>query len=160
VDLLQEALDLGGWSESTRTELNKRLTDRQPETLEVWSFTMLAAKAETVAAFLQAVASGPRGFATLRVFYALAPYVRRDTGEVLCAQRTLAKTAGVTIGDVQRAIVRLVEMGVLIKDGRGEYRIHPSVMWKGELIKRERAEAVSPPLTLLSGGKLNKTKTE
>ena len=114
---------------------------------------MLASRPETIAAFLKEVAAGPRGFATLRVWYALCPYVRRDTAEVVCTQRTLAKTAGVSIGDVQRAVARLVEMGVLLRDGRGTYRVHPSVMWKGELVKRERTEAVMPKLKLVREGR-------
>jgi DNA-binding IclR family transcriptional regulator len=102
---------------------------------------MVASSTETVSAFLREIGQGPRAFATLAVWYALAPYVRRDTAEVICTQRTLANTAGVSRGDVQRAIARLVEMGVLLRDGRGQYRVHPSVMWKGELVKRERSEA-------------------
>ena len=77
---------------------------------------MVAASPEKVAALLQEIAAGPRGYATLRVWYSLAPYVRRDTGEVLCTQRTLARTAGVSIGDVQRAMARLVEIGALTRE--------------------------------------------
>jgi Firmicute plasmid replication protein (RepL) len=149
VELLQEALDLGGWSEPTRVELNRRLTTRLPDAVEPWSFAMVAASPETVATFLRAVAEGPRGFATLRVWHALAPYVRRDTGEVVCTQRTLARTAGVSIGDVQRAVARLVEIGALLREERGRYRVHPRLMWKGELAKRERAQAEAPVLRLV-----------
>jgi len=154
VELLQEALELGGWSEPTRVELNQRLTTRLPDAGEPWSFVMVTASPETVAAFLRAVAEGSRGFATLRVWYALAPYVRRDTGEVICSQRSLARTAGVSIGDVQRAMARLVEMGALLREERGCYRVHPRLMWKGELAKRERAEAVMPELEVIPGGKV------
>jgi hypothetical protein len=147
-ELLQGALDLGGWSEPTRVELNQRLTIRSPEP-ELWSFAMVAASPEKVAAFLREIAAGPRGFATLRVWYALAPYVRRDTGEVLCTQRTLARTAGVSIGDVQRAMARLLEIGALTLESRGQYRVHPRLMWKGELAKREAAEKRAPPLRLI-----------
>ena len=140
VELLQEALDLGGWSEPTRVELNQRLTTRLPDAVEPWSFAMVAASPETVAAFLRAVAEGPRGFATLPGLVRPAPYVRRDTGEVLCSQRALARTAGVSIGDVQRAMARLVEMGALLRRTRAVPG-HPRLMWKGELAKRERAEA-------------------
>lgn len=119
-----------------------------------WRFTMVSASAETVAAFLHAVAAGPRGFSTLRVWNALAPYVRRDTAELTCTQRTLAQTAGVSRGDVQRALERLVEMGALLRDGRGQYRVHPAVMWRGELALRGQAEADAPMLTLIEGGKV------
>jgi hypothetical protein len=114
---------------------------------------MVVASPEVVAAFLHEVKAGPRAFSTLAVWNALAPYVRRDTGDVLCTQQTLANVAGVSIGDVQRAIARLVQIGVLIKERRGVYRVHPSVLWKGELTKREKVEARTPALTLVVGGK-------
>ena len=86
------ALDLGGWSEPTRVELNERMSVRSPEP-DLWRFAMIAARPELMAAFMKALRSGPRASATLAVWYSLAPYVRRDTGEVLCSQRTLAETA-------------------------------------------------------------------
>ena len=149
VKVLQETLDFGGWTERTRVELNQRLTTRLPDAPEPWSFTMIASRPETVSAFLQEIAAGPRAFTTLAVWYALAPYVRRDTAEVICTQRTLARTAGVALGDVSRALYRLVEMGALIQEGRGRYRVHPGLMWKGELKRRERAQSVTPALALV-----------
>ena len=83
----------------------------------------------------------------------MAPFIRCDAGELLCTQLTLAKTADVSTGDVQRAVARLVEIGALLREGRGQYRVHPSVMWRGELAKREQAEAGTPVLTLVEGGK-------
>jgi len=44
-------------------------------------------------------------------------------------------------------------MGVLLRESRGQYRVHPAVMWKGELAKREKVAAVTPDLTLVDGGK-------
>src|SRR3954454_11053249 len=126
-----------------------------PATQRVWSFVMVAASVETISAFLHQIGSGPRAFATLAVWNALTPYVRRDTGEIMCSQPTLAKTAGVTQGDVYRAIVRLLEIGVLLKEGRGRYRIHPSVMWRGQLEKRGQAEETAPKLTLVEGGRID-----
>jgi len=144
---------IGGWTEPTRVELNERLSQQLPDTSDFWSYIMATANAEAMGAILEAITQGPRGFATLRVFTALGPYLRRDTGEIICTQRTLAKTAKVSPGDAQRALSRLVEIGVLLKDGRGAYRVHPSVMWRGELAKREKAAAASPPLSLIDGGK-------
>jgi hypothetical protein len=124
-----------------------------PTSGRVWSFVMIAASAETVSAFLHEIAAGSRGFATLRVWHALAPYLERDTGRLTCSQRTLAKTAGVTQGDVYRALLRLTAMGALIQDGRGKYRIHPAVMWRGELATRQEAEGKTHPFTVVEGGK-------
>ncbi len=118
-----------------------------------WGFVMVAASVETVSAFLHEVRAGGRPYTTLAVWMALAPYVKRDTGEVTCSQRELAATAGVTKSDVYKALDRLLEMGVLLRDGRGRYRVHPAVMWRGELAKRGQAEAGAPVLTLVEGGK-------
>src|SRR5690242_12769938 len=51
---------------------------------EGWSFVMVAASVETISTFLHEIRSGPRALSTLAVYLALAPYVRRDTGEVAC----------------------------------------------------------------------------
>jgi hypothetical protein len=129
--------------------LNERLTARLPEAQDRWTFTMVASLAEQMKAFLKVIGEGPRPFSTLAVWNALLPYVRRDTGEILCSQRRLADTTGVDISDVSRGLRRLVEIGALIQEGRGRYRVHPSMMWKGELAKREEAEAAAPKLALV-----------
>jgi hypothetical protein len=118
-ELLQEALDLGGWPEPVRVALVERLTLRSPEP-ELWRF-----------------------------WNAIAPFVRRDTGEIVCTQRRLAKTAAITQGNVASALKRLVEIGALERLERGQYRVHPRLMWKGELAKREAAEKLAPPLQLV-----------
>jgi hypothetical protein len=145
-ELLQGALDLGGWSEATRVELNQRLTIRSPEP-ELWRFAMIAARQDVMSDFLRAIGSGPRSYATLATWYALAPFVRRDTGEVVCTQRTLAKTASIAVGDVSRALARLVEIGALEREDGGKYRVNPSLMWKGELANRENAEKATARAT-------------
>jgi len=117
-----------------------------------WSFCMVAASVETITTFLTGVRASTRPYTTLIVWMALMAYVERDTGRLTCSQRQLARTAGVTQGDVSRALERLVEMGVLQKHGRGRYSVHPSVMWRGELAKRDHAEAGAPGLTLIDGG--------
>jgi predicted transcriptional regulator of viral defense system len=114
---------------------------------------MIAASVETVSAFLHEVRSGSRALITLSVWNALGAYVRQDTGEIACTRRTVAKTAGVSFGDAQRAMTRLVEIGVLRKEARGRYVVNPSVMWKGQLSLREAAEAKTHPFTVLDGGK-------
>ena len=73
-------------------------------------------------------------------------------GEVLCSQRSWRETAAMTQAR-SRGLGRLVEMGALLREGHGCYRVHPRLMWKGELAGRERVEAVSPELRLVDGGK-------
>jgi hypothetical protein len=144
-DALQGALDLGGWSEPVRIEINERLTGFLPDGIPSgWSFVMVASEAERMSAFLKAIDDGPRANSTLRVWVGLLPYIRRDTGEIICGQRKLADTAHVALGDVSRALARLVEMGALLKEGKGTYRVHPAFAWRGTLTTRERVAAVAP----------------
>lgn len=150
-EALQGALDLGGWSEPVRTALNERLTSFLPEGIPSgWSFVMVTAEAKNMATFLEMVGSGPRPFSTLAVWNAMLPYIRRDTGEIVCGQRKLAQTAGVSLGDVPRALKRLVEMDVLIKEAKGVYRVNPAFAWRGTLAKREAAEKAAPRLQVVT----------
>jgi hypothetical protein len=79
--------------------------------------------------------------------------------ELTCKQQELAKTAGVTQGDVYRALLRLVAMGALVKNGRGRYKVHPSLMWRGELTARDAAEVKTHPFTVVEGGKAETEKS-
>ena len=114
---------------------------------------MVAASVQAVSDFLHEIKTGSRPFSTLAVWNALTPYIQWDSGEVVCSQRELARTASVTQSDVYRAFLRLIEMGALIQTGRGRYKVHPSLMWRGQLVRRDKTELVTPVLTLLDGGK-------
>jgi DNA-binding IclR family transcriptional regulator len=114
---------------------------------------MLATDVEQMSSFLHEVRSSGRSSSVFAVFLALSAFVERDTGVLTCSQRQLARTAGVNSADAHRALDRLVELGVLIREGRGKYRVHPSVMWRGELARRGQAEEAAPKLTLVDGGK-------
>ena len=50
------------------------------------------------------------------------------------------------------ALNRLIEIGALERLARGKYRVHPSLMWKGELQKREAAVKLASPLALVEPG--------
>lgn len=110
---------------------------------------MVAAELAKMKAFLTTIATGPRPFSTIATWNALLPAIRRDTGEIICSQRTIAETACVSQADVCRALTRLVEMGVLIKDAPGHYRVHPAFAWKGTLLKREQVANAAPQLSLI-----------
>ena len=149
-EALQGVLDLGDWSEPVRLALNKRLTGLLPDGVGTqWSYVMVNSDEANMQAFLKAVGEGPRPFSTLAVWNGLLPFVRRDTLELLCGQRRLAQTAGVSLGDVSRALARLVEMGCLLQEGKGRYRANPAFIWRGELAKREKAQAEAPKLRLI-----------
>jgi len=114
---------------------------------------MLSANAQTINAFLTEVRSSRQPFSVLAVWFAIAAHLEFDTGELTCSQRQLAKTAGMTAGDVHKALDILVAMGVLIREQKGRYRVHPSAMWRGQLSARGQAEETVPRLTLVEGGK-------
>src|SRR3954447_26571186 len=92
-------------------------------------------------------------FSTLAVWFTISGFLERDTGVLTCTQRQLAKAAGMAVGDVHRALDALVAMGVLLREEKGKYRVHPSAMWRGQLEKRGQAEETAPMLTLVDGGK-------
>jgi len=114
---------------------------------------MLAADVEQMSSFLHQVRAGGRSSATFAVFLAISSFVERDTGILTCSQRQLAKMAGLNIADAHRALDKLVELGVLLREEKGRYRVHPSVMWRGELARRGQAEEATPTLTLVTGGR-------
>lgn len=114
---------------------------------------MLAADVPTMSAFLEEVRACSKPFSTLAVWFTISGFLERDTGVLTCSQRQLAKAAGMAVGDVHRALDALVEMGVLLREERGKYKVHPSAMWRGQLSARGQAEEVSPRLTLVEGGK-------
>lgn len=149
IEALQGVLDLGDWSEQARLELNERLSRFQPDYALGWSFVMVASELAKMKAFLNAIGDGPRPFSTIATWNALLPAIRRDTGEILCSQRTIAETAGVSQADVCRALKRLAEMGVLVRDRPGRYCVHPAFAWKGTLSKREQVAKVAPQLSLI-----------
>jgi len=114
---------------------------------------MFSANAQTIHSFLAEVRSSRQPFSVLAVWLAIAGHLEFDTGILTCSQRQLAKTAGMTVGDVHKALDILVAMGSLIREERGRYRVHPSVMWRGQLSERGQAEEAAPRLTLVEGGR-------
>ena len=80
---------------------------------------------------------------------ALFSCMRMDTAEIIFGQRTVAQRAGVTIGDVSRAYARLAELNMLIPTGKGKYKMHPGLVWRGGLKYRVPAEAAAPKLRLV-----------
>jgi hypothetical protein len=118
---------------------------------QFWTYSMLGN--DHLGAFLRTVRAGELSSATFAIFLALSAFIERDTGRLRCSQRQLAKMTGIDVGDTHRALDRLVEIGVLIREGKGKYRVHPSVMWRGQLSGREKAEETAPRLTLVEGGK-------
>lgn len=114
---------------------------------------MFAANTQTITAFLNDVRESKQPFSVLAVWFAIAGHLELDTGVLTCSQRQLAKTAGMDVSDVHKALDILVRMGALLREERGRYRVHPSVMWRGQLVTRGQAEETTPALTLVPGGR-------
>lgn len=147
-DALQLVLDLGeGLAEPTRVDLNRWLAGFVPEDDAGWRFLMITASPEVIGRLVRAIMEGPRAPSTLAVWSVLSPYVRRDTGEIIVGQRTLAKTAGIDSGDACRALQRLAEIGALLRDASGRYRLNPHYAWNGSLDRREKIAAAVPAPT-------------
>src|SRR3954465_15597470 len=115
--------------------------------LPFWVFTMFAANTQPITAFLNDVRESKQPFSVLAVWFAIAGHLELDTGVLTCSQRQLAKTAGMTVGEVHRALDILVAMGTLIREQKGRYRVHPSIMWRGQLSVRGEVEETAPKLT-------------
>ena len=91
----------------------------------------------------------PRPFATLAVWHAIAPFVRRDTGEIVCSQRRWPRRPRSRRATCLGPWNAWSKSGALERLERGQYRIHPLLMWKGELAKRAAAEKLAPPLRIV-----------
>jgi hypothetical protein len=132
----------------------KEPVDSRP--IPFWGYTMLTSDAKLANAFIRGARESGLPFSVFAVWYAIIAHLERDTGILTCTQRQpLARTAEMAVGDVHRAIDKLVATGVLLREERGRCRVHPSVMWRGELARRGRAEEDTPKLTLVDGGRMD-----
>lgn len=137
---LQLMLELPiGLKPETRADLTDALSCYSPEP---WPYVMLSRPQARV--MLRRINQGPRPGVTLAVWTAALSYAAYGTGEIEASRKQLAEVASTTEGEVSRALSRLVEIGALLRTGRGHYALHPSVAWTGSLADRERAEQQAP----------------
>jgi hypothetical protein len=118
----------------TRAELTDALSTYAPEP---WPYIML--NREQGRAIQERINDGPRPGVTLGVWMAALSYAAYGTGEIEATRKQLAKLARTTDDEVSRALSRLVEIGALIRTGRGRYALNPAVAWSGLLASREQA---------------------
>jgi DNA-binding MarR family transcriptional regulator len=112
--------------------------------MPLWSFVMLTADPT---AFLEQVRQSERPYTVVMVTLAMMRYVEPETGKITATQRQIAKAAGIDVAHVNRAMDRLVEMGALIREGRGQYRFYPDFVWRGTLAGRAQT------LQVIEGGR-------
>ena len=157
---LQLALDFGdewGLRQDTKDDLARAVGQLAPA--DKWGYVML--NPDQQRAVLKAIKASPKPLQTMAVWNAVISFIAYDRdGEIMAKQTAIAEAAGVCITDTSRALSRLVDIGVLIRTGRGRYRVNSHVAWSGPLHKREIAakeqRPVSPPgplLVVMEGGK-------
>jgi hypothetical protein len=74
---------------------------------------------------LFAILAGNRPYNTLKVWHALHSHKRSDTHEIADQQKDIAKLLRINLNEVYRAFVRLTALGLLVKQGRGKFRMRP-----------------------------------
>lgn len=145
-EALQMALDLPlGLQQSSLNDIAEALGRYDPAPR--WSYVML--NPDQLRTVLKLINGCPHPALTLRVWSALVIYVRMETGEIMASRTRLAEDAETTPQEVSRALVRLADMGVLIRTRPGRYRINPHVGWAGSLAKRETTAQNVPQLSLV-----------
>lgn len=143
---LQLAIELPlGLSQGARDEIAEALGCYEPAS--TWTYVML--NPNQLRAVLKLINGCPHPSLTLRVWSALVIYVRMETGEIMASRARLAEDAETSPQEVSRALVRLADMGVLVRLKPGRYAINPHVGWAGSLAKRETAAKETPVLRLV-----------
>ena len=113
---------------------------------EKWGFVMLNPTQQRVV--LKAIKSGPLPLQTMATWNACISFIAYDReGEVMANRKQIAEAADLTADNASRALSQLVDIGVLIRTGRGRFKVNPYVAWSGPLHKREIAAKDQQPVT-------------
>jgi CRP-like cAMP-binding protein len=139
-DALQLTLELP-LSRAARAELTDALSGYAPEP---WSYVMLSR--QQAREILRRISAGERPGITATIWLAALSYAAYGSGEIEATRQELAKLAGTNEREVSRALSRLVDLGALVRTGRGRYMIHPSAAWNGPLTSREAAARKLEPV--------------
>ena len=125
-----------------------------------WGFVML--NPDQQRAVMKAIKTGSRPNETLFVWNACISYIAYDhDGQIMATRTQIAEAADISPDNTSTALSRLVEIGVLIRTGRGRYKVNPYVAWSGPLHARAIAAkdfqpvspSVGPSLVVMDGGK-------
>jgi hypothetical protein len=122
---------------------------------EKWGFVML--NPDQQRAVMKAIDATSKPHTTLKVWNACISFIAYDRdGEIMAARSQLAQAADIRPQETSTALASLVDIGVLIRTGRGRFKVNPYVAWSGPLHKRELAaktqSPVRPQLTVVEGG--------
>lgn len=159
---LQLALDFGdewGLQQGTKDDLAQAVGRLAPP--EKWGYVML--NPDQQRAVLKAIDATPKPLTTLKVWQAAISFIAYDRdGEIMAGRTQIAEAANVSPDHTTRALSQLVDIGVLLRVGRGRFKVNPHVAWAGPLHKRDIAakeqRPVQPPapgplLVVVEGGK-------
>src|SRR4051812_30933393 len=94
-----------------------------------WHYVMLSREQSRL--ILGRIMECQRPLKTLAVWEAARSYAEWNTGEIRVTVPVLAEAARATPNEVYRALSQLVEVGALIRIGRGRYSLNPDVAWSG-----------------------------
>jgi hypothetical protein len=139
-DALQLVLELP-LEPPVRAKLADALSSYAPKP---WPFVMLSR--EQAREIQRRILDGARPGVTLSVWLAALSYAAHGTGEIEATRQELAEQARTNEDEVSRALSRLVELGALLRTGRGRYMVHPAAAWSGPLASREAAERKLTPV--------------
>src|SRR4051794_22723222 len=128
--------------------MNRPLHRIRPEAYEggrssAWAYIMLSREQSRL--ILGRIVECERPLKTLLVWEAVRSYAEWNTGQINVPTQTLADAAHTTTNEVSRALSCLVELGALIRTGRGRYALNPEVAWSGSLVGREQAASELTP---------------
>jgi predicted transcriptional regulator of viral defense system len=93
---------------------------------------------------LAAIAARERSGVTVKIWVAAQLRAQWNTGIVNATVGELAAHAGTVPAEAYRALSRLVEIGALIRTGRGRYAVNPAIAWNGALAVREKTVELTP----------------
>ena len=130
-----------------------------------WRFIMLS-PIQCLAIWDAIDANDPEPRTTRRVFDRVITHIETNTGVVTLTRDEIADAVGVRADHVSRAMGRLEQLGVIIRErikvpgmkgpGKAQYRLNPHVGWNGSLENRaEAARAESQrdlPFEVIDGG--------
>ncbi len=147
IEGLQFALDFGdewGLEQATRNDLARALGHLAPP--EKWGYVVLNPEQQRLV--VKAIQACPKPLATFAVWNAVISYIAYDrNGEIMADRATIAAAAEISPENTSTALSRLVEIGALIKLGRGHYAINPHIGWCGPAHKRELAAKDFKPVS-------------
>lgn len=153
----------GGESSSQLVDAGRTLlahVDRLSASSNRWTFVMLSPDQNAAVVEFLAANSG-RPIVSVRLWALCFRHLRTDTGEIMLGRDELAKSLGVTAGEVSRCMSELVKFGAILRvrervggmrgPGVVRYFMNPRVGTHLSGQARDAAQAAAPMLKVIDG---------